>query len=80
MLTGEPRLEIAGLGDPQVVEAELPGQIRLPVPRVQGMALGHDVPLREATTMPGVVLGDVVELGQVEGEDVRSLLVVTARC
>ncbi len=67
------RLTVAGLGHPQVVEPKLSRQIGLAVPRVERTALRHEGPLSEAAAVPGVVLGQHVELGQVEREHVGTL-------
>ena len=71
MLPGQSRLEVPGLGDPQIVEPELTRKVRLPVPGVQRIASRDDVPLRESIAVPGVVLGDLVELRQIEGQYLR---------
>ena len=73
VLPCELRLEVPGLGDPQVVEAEFSRQVRLSMPRVEGFALGHDTPLGETAAVPRVVLRDVVELRKIEGKDLRGL-------
>ena len=59
------------LGHPQVVVAELARNMGLIVPRKQGAALGHVVPLGEALAPPLVVLGNGVVLGKIEGQSLR---------
>ena len=66
--SGECRLRLTHLGDAQVVEAELAGNVRLMVARVQAGAADNVSPLGEARTPPLVVLWGRMELRQIEGE------------
>ena len=77
----------AGLCAAQVVEPELPGQVRLVVPRKQRSCCSRVRPLRETRSPPLVVLRRRMELRQVEGHDrwlahassLRSIVGFTAR-
>src|SRR5215470_17417118 len=64
----EIRLGFSGLGNAQVVEAEVGGQVRLIVPLEERLGPHHVPPLRETRAPPLVVLRDGMVLGQVEGE------------
>ncbi len=61
-------LGLANLGHPQVVVAEFARYVRLEVAGEEGLGPRDVGPLGEAAAPPLVVLGDGVELGQVEGE------------
>ena len=71
VLPGEVGLGLARLGQAQVVEAEVRRQLRLVVAPEQRLGLGDVGPLRESLPPPFVVLGDGVELGEVEGDESR---------
>ena len=65
---GELGLCVAGLGNAQVVEAEIGGKSRLLMPAEERPRARDVGPFREARTPPFVVLGDREELRKVEGE------------
>ena len=62
------------LGEAQVVEAEVGGQMRLLVPAKERPSLRGIRPLREAGSPPLVVLRDRMKLGKVEGKNSCSAL------
>src|SRR5204863_6098762 len=62
------RLVVAGLPAPQVVEAQIGGKMRLMVARKDRSATHHVGPLRETRAPPPIVLGDRMELRQIERE------------
>ena len=68
-----------GLGQPQVVEAEVGGQRRLVVPAEERSGRADVGPLGEAGAPPLVVLRDRMELRQVEGDRARRLARRAAR-
>ena len=65
-------LRLARLGEPEVVEAEARRQARLVVAVEEGPRVRDVAPLREAFAPPDVVLGNRVELGEVEGDQLQS--------
>ena len=65
---GEARLPFANLGDPEVVETEVRGQMRLVMAGEERPRPDDIRPFGEPLPPPFVVLGDGVELGQVEGQ------------
>jgi len=69
VLGGEGTLLLADLVKPQVVEAELGGQPRLVVAVIHGAGGGDVRPLREPLAPPTVVLGNRVELAEIEGDE-----------
>ncbi len=58
VVPSQSRLEVPGLRDPQVIEPELSRQVRLTMPRVEGLAAGHDAPLGEPGAVPRIILRD----------------------
>ena len=68
---GQLGLGLAHLGDPQVVVAELAGDVGLVVAGEERPGPGDVGPLGEPGAPPLVVLGDGVELGEVEGQGLR---------
>ena len=63
-------LLLAALRHSQVIEAEVSGNMRLIVPRIQRSRLGDVRPFGEAVTPPFVVFRDRMELRQVEAINV----------
>jgi hypothetical protein len=82
-LPRHPGLRDPRLRDAQVVEAEVGGDVRLPVPAEQGSRLRDVRPFREAWSPPAIVLRDREELRQVEGDQAgnggRHALVVSVQ-
>ncbi len=68
---GQVGLRLADFGHPQVVEAEIGRQVGLDVTAEEGHRLGDVGPFGEPAPPPPVVLGDRVELGEVEGQNVH---------
>ena len=68
---GQVRLRLADLGEAEVVVAEITGDVGLVVPRVERPGPVDTRPLGEPLAPPLVVLGDGVELRQVEGQGPR---------
>ena len=68
VLAGQRRLGRAGLGEAQIVEAQVRRQLGLLVAREARPRPGDVGPLGEALAPPLVVLGGGVVLGQVEGD------------
>ncbi len=68
---GELRLALAGVGQAQVVVAEVGGPSRLAVTLEAGAGVGDAAPLGVSGAPELVVLGERVVLGQVERDDER---------
>jgi len=68
---GKVGLGFPSLGNAQVVEAKVGGQVRLIVSLEEGFGPYHVSPLREARAPPFVVLGNGMVLGQVEGKGTK---------
>ena len=62
MATGQVGLTLPGLGYPEIVEAQLAGQMGLMVTGKERLGPGHHRPLGEPGTVPGVIVGHLVEL------------------
>ena len=69
VLSGELCLCRARITREQIVGAQLTGQVRNRVPRIQRLRGRHVLPVGEALPPPGIVLWDTVVLGQVESHD-----------
>ena len=65
---GERHLAGDGVRHAKVVEAEVGGKLGLVVAEIHGLCCRHIGPLREAIPPPAVILGNRVELREVEGD------------
>ncbi len=74
MAAGQLGLGLAYLGNPEVVVAELAGNVGLVVTGEERLGLGDVGPLGESLAPPLVVLGDGVELRKIEGQGARPVL------
>ena len=63
---GQVSLRLAALGQPKIVKTEIGGDMRLVVAGKQRLCLGRVGPFGKAFTPPEIVLGDGMELRQVE--------------
>ena len=73
VVAGQLGLGLTHLGHPEVVEAQIGGQVRLGVAPEERTGLGHIGPLSEPRSPPLVILGNGVELGKVVGDDLQRL-------
>ena len=74
VLTSQVGLGLTDLRKAEVVVAKFGGDVRLVVPRKEGLRLVHVGPLGKPLAPPLVVLGDRVVLREVEGQGLRCVL------